>query len=190
MKYKEIIINGLASIESRFCMGSYKTPMTLIDGFEKLLGEKIFGSGMSIRVTRATANHGECMKPRAEKAYKNLGFLNSPDARTVRILAEYIEPWQRFQEEEVKNTIVFFGSERIRPRGEAQERLREAMHRTDSARRVSARQKRELRDAEVGVEMSRYYRDTHVRQVSYQGDSGERTWHADCCDDRTRRIRS
>ena len=142
--------------------------MTLIDGFEKLKGEKIFGSGMSIRVTRATANHGECMKPRTEKAYKNLGFLNSPDARTVRILAEYIEPWQRFQEEEVKDTIVFFGS----------------------ARRVSARQKRELRDAEVGVEMSRYYRDAHVRQVSYQGDSGERTWHADCCDDRTRRIRS
>ena len=130
------------------------------------------------------------MKPRAEKAYKNLGFLNSPDARTVRILAEYIEPWQRFQEEEVKDTIVFFGSARIRPRREAQERLREAMHRTDSARRVSARQKRELRDAEVGVEMSRYYRDAHVRQVSYQGDSGERTWHADCCDDRTRRIRS
>ena len=92
------------------------------------------------------------MKPRAEKAYKNLGFLNSPDARTVRILAEYIEPWQRFQEEEVKDTIVFFGSARMRPSGEAQERLREAMHRADSARRVSAKQKREPRDTEVGVE--------------------------------------
>ena len=98
------------------------------------------------------------MRSRTEKAYKNLGFLNSPEARTVRILAEYLEPWQRFQEEGVKDTIVFFGSARIRPRKEAQETLREAMHRADSAKRVSPKLKRELMAAEVGVEMARYYR--------------------------------
>ena len=31
-----------------------------------------------------------------EKAYKNLDFLNSKDARILRILAEYIEPESRF----------------------------------------------------------------------------------------------
>ena len=31
-----------------------------------------------------------------EKAYKNLEFLNSRDARSLRILSEYIEPLERF----------------------------------------------------------------------------------------------
>ena len=47
------------------------------------------------------------------KAYKNLDFLNSAEARTLRILSEYIEPRMRFQKEKVKNTIVMFGSARI-----------------------------------------------------------------------------
>ena len=34
---------------------------------------------------------------RAEKAYKNLDFINSPDARPLRILAEYLEPATRFR---------------------------------------------------------------------------------------------
>ena len=50
---------------------------------------------------------------RAEKAYKNLDFLNSPDARPLRILAEYLEPATRFREFEIKDTVVFFGSARI-----------------------------------------------------------------------------
>ena len=100
---------------------------------------------------------GDDMKPRSEKAYKSLDFLNSPEARSVRILAEYLEPLQRFQEEEVRDTIVFFGSARILPRRAAQERLRKAMHRADSAKRMGPKLKRELAAAEVGVEMSRYY---------------------------------
>ena len=46
---------------------------------------------------------------RAEKAYKDLGFLNSSDARTVRILAEYLGPERRFRQEGVTGTVVFFG---------------------------------------------------------------------------------
>ena len=49
-----------------------------------------------------------------EKAYKNLGFLNSSVARTIRILCEYEEPKARFEAEGVDNTIVMFGSARIR----------------------------------------------------------------------------
>lgn len=48
------------------------------------------------------------------KAYKNLDFLNSPSARTLRILAEYEEPRQRFQEYDIRDTIVFFGSARAK----------------------------------------------------------------------------
>jgi uncharacterized protein (TIGR00730 family) len=46
------------------------------------------------------------------KAYRNLEFLNSPDARTIRFLAEYNEPLARFKKYGVKNLIVFFGSAR------------------------------------------------------------------------------
>ena len=49
-----------------------------------------------------------------EKAYKNLSFLNSPEARSIRILCEYEEPLQRFSKESVENTIVFFGSARAK----------------------------------------------------------------------------
>jgi hypothetical protein len=51
-------------------------------------------------------------KLQTEKAYKNLDFLNSKDARIVRILSEYLYPKAQFEEEKVTNTIVIFGSAR------------------------------------------------------------------------------
>ena len=48
-----------------------------------------------------------------EKFYKDLSFVNSPDARTVRILSEYYGPYRRFKRMKIKDTIVFFGSARI-----------------------------------------------------------------------------
>ena len=50
------------------------------------------------------------LKP--EKAYKNLDFLNSTDARILRILSEYLYPKKQLEEEKIKNTIVIFGSAR------------------------------------------------------------------------------
>jgi uncharacterized protein (TIGR00730 family) len=52
---------------------------------------------------------------RASKAYKIIEFLNSIAARTLRIFAEYLEPKKRFDEENIKHTIVFFGSSRVKP---------------------------------------------------------------------------
>ena len=46
------------------------------------------------------------------KAYNNLDFLNSKDARTLRILSEYVYPKKQFEEQKIKNTIVIFGSAR------------------------------------------------------------------------------
>lgn len=48
-----------------------------------------------------------------EKAYKNLEFLNSPAARSIRILSEYLEPLDRLKRFKVKNTVLFLGSARI-----------------------------------------------------------------------------
>ncbi len=61
---------------------------------------------------------------RVEKAYKNLEFLNSPDARTVRLIAEFLEPASRFRRQNVKDTIVFFGSARTKSRRDTLKALR------------------------------------------------------------------
>ncbi len=46
-------------------------------------------------------------------AYRNEAFLDSPDARPLRILSEYLEPLSHFRDENIQDTIVFFGSARI-----------------------------------------------------------------------------
>jgi len=48
------------------------------------------------------------------KAYSNEEFINSRDARALRILAEYLEPRSRFEKFGIEDTIVFFGSARFR----------------------------------------------------------------------------
>jgi uncharacterized protein (TIGR00730 family) len=50
-------------------------------------------------------------------AYRDQGFLDTDDARPLRILAEYLAPMRAFREQRVQDTIVFFGSARITPTG-------------------------------------------------------------------------
>ena len=57
------------------------------------------------------------------KAYKNMEFLNSNDARSIRILSEYYEPLQRFREQKVYDTIVFYGSARTKNLEDAKKEL-------------------------------------------------------------------
>jgi len=63
---------------------------------------------------------------RPVQAYRNPGFLNSKDARELRILAEYLEPKSRFDYHKVDDTIVFMGSARLKSREAAEEALRAA----------------------------------------------------------------
>ena len=58
-------------------------------------------------------------RKRPEKAYKNLDFLNSHEARPVRILAELFEPFRRFRQQDVRDTVVFLGYARIQTMAEA-----------------------------------------------------------------------
>ena len=88
---------------------------------------------------------------RAVKAYKNETFLASPDARLMRIIAEYLEPDSRFRELRVKDTIVFFGSARIPSREVATAEF-------EAARKVDG----DLEGAKMRVKMSRYYEDTRA----------------------------
>ena len=86
-----------------------------------------------------------------DKAYRNDRFLNSPDARAIRILSEYLEPQARFRDQNISDVIVFFGSARTLPRDVATERLQEARKNGD-----------DLAKAERDLEMSRYYEDART----------------------------
>ncbi len=97
-----------------------------------------------------------------EKAYKNLDFLNSPAARHIRIMCEYEEPRQRFLNQKVKDTIVFFGSARARPPEVAAERLSHA-HRELAGAKTDEEVRRLghlVKQCERMVKLSRYYDET------------------------------
>jgi len=51
--------------------------------------------------------------PSIALAYKNEAFLDSEDARPLRILAEYLQPLHAFSRARICDTIVFFGSSRL-----------------------------------------------------------------------------
>jgi uncharacterized protein (TIGR00730 family) len=50
------------------------------------------------------------------KAYKNHDFLMSAEARTLRMLAEYMEPQTRLARHSVHKAIIFWGSARLKPK--------------------------------------------------------------------------
>src|SRR6266508_2924145 len=79
------------------------------------------------------------------KAYQNPGFLESKDARALRILSEYLEPKSRFDYHRVDDTIVFMGSARIQSREAAEEML------------GKAKEGKDLELAQMALKMSAYY---------------------------------
>lgn len=88
-----------------------------------------------------------------EKAYKNLEFLNSREARTIRILSEYLEPQARFARYHIKDTVVFFGSARALAPEAAARDLEQAKSGGDAEA---------IRAAEQGVVLARYYEDARL----------------------------
>jgi hypothetical protein len=59
-------------------------------------------------------------------AYREESFLESAESRPLRILSEYLWPLAHFQEEKIHDTIVFFGSARIREEGSLGQYYRDA----------------------------------------------------------------
>ncbi len=83
------------------------------------------------------------------KAYNNEDFLDHPTARPIRILSEYLEPQKRFEEQRIKDTILFFGSARTISREQALSEL-------EAAKGGQG----DVEGANIRLEMSRYYEDT------------------------------
>ena len=52
-------------------------------------------------------------EPDRVRAYEDLDFMRSADARSLRVLAELTEPQFRLRQHGIEDTIVFFGSARI-----------------------------------------------------------------------------
>ena len=98
--------------------------------------------------------------PKAQKAYKNLDFLNSSDARLLRIQAEFLEPTKRFRDQKVDDTIVFFGSARTKNLQEAEKDLKAVQDRLASSKvKTDPALQEELDFAKNQVFLSRYYDD-------------------------------
>ncbi len=128
---------------------------------------------------------------RNKLAYENPAFLNGPDGRSLRILAEYWEPLARFRKERVQDTVVFFGSARFASLSSAEGQMAlleksgsakpappeeqpapvdavldeqeelSAITGVDSRGELSLNMKR----AKAAVEMARYYED--ARKLAY-----------------------
>jgi uncharacterized protein (TIGR00730 family) len=94
---------------------------------------------------------------RPELAYKNQRFLSTAEARTIRILSEYLEPQVKLRKAGVQNTVVFFGSARIIPRETALEKL--GALESISEGLGAAPTAEDVRAARMDVEMSRYYEE-------------------------------
>ncbi len=94
-----------------------------------------------------------------EKAYKNLTFLNSEAARTIRVMCEFEEPEARLRELGVEDTIVFFGSARAESLESARQRLETAQAAVRGVDDPPEEDRQTLVRAEQGIRLARYYED-------------------------------
>jgi uncharacterized protein (TIGR00730 family) len=118
-----------------------------------------------------------------DKAYKNIRFLNSSSARTVRILCEYEEPRARLAQEGIKNTIVMFGSARIRPVDEAEAIVASAEAALAAGEGDGAALEGAVSDARKRLGLARYYTDARelARRLTEWSMKREGGWSYHVC---------
>jgi uncharacterized protein (TIGR00730 family) len=90
-------------------------------------------------------------------AYRDREFLDSEEARPLRILAEYLEPLARFKEQNVQDTVVFFGSARVHSRDSAEKALLRLIRRRVSG--GGGEPDEHVVRGRKAVEWSRYYEE-------------------------------
>jgi uncharacterized protein (TIGR00730 family) len=93
-------------------------------------------------------------------AYLSREFLESEEGRPMRILSEYLEPLRRFRQEQIQDTVVFFGSARVASRERA-ERALEALARKGAAP-GNGNGDALLSRARRALDWSRYYEDART----------------------------
>jgi uncharacterized protein (TIGR00730 family) len=95
----------------------------------------------------------------SNKAYHNRQFMDGSDARPLRLLAEYLEPMERFEDFNIRDTILVFGSARIKSREAAEAAL-------ETARETATKSGDGIAKAERDLLHSRYYEDT--RELAFR----------------------
>lgn len=113
------------------------------------------------------------------KAYNNKAFLNGKAARPIRVLCELIEPEERLEANEVKDTIVFFGSARPKPQEVIDRELKEFKEGLNPANAIDEQEKSQLLRLERIQKLSKYYDEAvnlanKVSNWSRSKDSGMR----------------
>ena len=90
-------------------------------------------------------------------AYQHPEFLESAEARPIRILAEYLEPLRRFKDQKIQDTVVFFGSARVDSRERAERALRTL--RARGVHGADDHYQAELTKTRKALEWARYYEE-------------------------------
>src|SRR5215207_2605510 len=90
-------------------------------------------------------------------AYEHPKFLDSAEARPIRILAEYLEPLRRFKDQKIQDTVVFFGSARVDSRERAERALRTL--RARGVHGADEHYQAELTKTRKALEWARYYEE-------------------------------
>ena len=93
-------------------------------------------------------------------AYLYREFLESAEARPIRILSEYLEPLRRFKEQKIQDTVVFFGSARVDSRERAERALRTLRSRGE--RDADEQYQTELAKSQRAVEWAQPVAPEHV----------------------------
>lgn len=88
-----------------------------------------------------------------DRFYFDPNFLGSPQGRSVRILSEYYGPLRQLQKHKIADTIVFFGSARLKSKSEAEANL------TSAPKDISSQ---ELNKLQNDLNMSRYYEEARI----------------------------
>ncbi len=103
--------------------------------------------------------------PRSPLAYESPEFLNSADARVIRILSEYSEPLARFRRERIRDTVVFFGSARFHSRDHVMRAASlELLANQGSSEPLPAGEQLSS-DSNAALRMAEYYED--ARQLAF-----------------------
>lgn len=89
------------------------------------------------------------------KAYENNQFLNSSDGRMIRLLSEYLLPQSKFKKYKIIDTIVFFGSARLKSKRDSLAEIKKFNTINPETKYLAEN----LRQAQQLFKMSKYYED-------------------------------
>lgn len=95
--------------------------------------------------------------------YNNSEFMESDAGRPIRFLSEFFAPQQVFEQEEIKNTIVFFGSARTLPPDEIKKRRKGCKDKKELARLARLEKVAESYNAarELGARLGKWANKHH-----------------------------